>query len=75
MACFYGVLPRAEVMGVVGFAALTANGAVALTLFRFRRGDANMRSVWICSRNDALGNLGVMLAALGVFELLPAGRM
>jgi Co/Zn/Cd efflux system component len=64
---FYGTLPRAEVMGVVGLAALIANGGVALMLYRFRDGDANMRSVWICSRNDALGNMAVMLAALGVF--------
>lgn len=64
---FYGTVPRAEVMGVVGIAALIANGGVALMLYRFRTGDANMRSVWICSRNDALGNAAVMLAALGVF--------
>ena len=63
----YGTLPRAEIMGVVGFAALVANGVVALMLYRFRSGDANMRSVWICSRNDALGNLAVLLAAMGVF--------
>lgn len=63
----YGGLPRAEVMGVVGLAALVANGGVALMLYRFRTGDANMRSVWICSRNDALGNAAVLLAALGVF--------
>lgn len=63
----HGGLPRAEVMGVVGFAALIANGGVALMLYRFRTGDANMRSVWICSRNDALGNAAVLLAALGVF--------
>ena len=62
-----GTLPRAEVMGVVGAAALLANGGVALMLYRFREGDANMRSVWICSRNDALGNLAVLLAAAGVF--------
>lgn len=64
---FYGTLPRAEVMGAVGLAALVANGGVALMLYRFRGGDANMRSVWICSRNDALGNLAVLLAAIGVF--------
>lgn len=62
-----GTLPQAEVMGAVGVAALVANGGVALMLYRFRKGDANMRSVWICSRNDAIGNLAVMLAALGVF--------
>lgn len=63
----FGGVPRAEIMGVVGFAALLANGGVALMLYRFRTGDANMRSVWICSRNDALGNAAVLLAALGVF--------
>jgi Co/Zn/Cd efflux system component len=63
----YGTLPHAEIMGVVGLAALVANGGVALMLYRFRTGDANMRSVWICSRNDALGNAAVMLAAMGVF--------
>jgi Co/Zn/Cd efflux system component len=52
---------------VVGVLALVANAGVALMLYRFRGGDANMRSVWICSRNDALGNLAVLLAALGVF--------
>ena len=62
-----GDVPQAEVMGIVGFAALVANVAVALLLLRFRRGDADMRSVWICSRNDAIGNVAVMLAALGVF--------
>ncbi len=64
---FFGTLPRAEVMGIVGLSALIANGGVALMLYRFRGGDANMRSVWICSRNDALGNFAVMLAAMGVF--------
>jgi Co/Zn/Cd efflux system component len=63
----HGTLPRAEVMGVVGIAALIANGCVALMLYGFRTGDANMRSVWICSRNDAIGNVAVMLAAMGVF--------
>eukprot|EP01032_Pedospumella_encystans_P028659 gene28659-32371_t len=54
-------------MGVVGFIALIANVAVAALLYRYRTGDANMRSVWMCSRNDAIGNLAVLLAALGVF--------
>ena len=54
-------------MGVVGVLALLANGGVALMLYRFRGGDANMRSVWICSRNDAIGNVAVLLAAAGVF--------
>jgi Co/Zn/Cd efflux system component len=63
----HGTLPRAEVMGATGLAALVANGGVALMLYRYRGGDANMRSVWICSRNDAVGNLAVLLAAFGVF--------
>jgi len=63
----HGTLPEPEVMGAIGFAALIANGGVAFMLYRFRGGDANMRSVWICSRNDALGNFAVLLAALGVF--------
>jgi len=62
-----GVPPEPATMGAVGLAALAVNAGVALMLYRFRTGDANMRSVWICSRNDALGNIAVMLAALGVF--------
>lgn len=62
-----GTVPEAEIMGVVGFAALLANGFVAAMLWRFRDGDSNMRSVWICSRNDAIGNLAVLAAAGGVF--------
>jgi Co/Zn/Cd efflux system component len=54
-------------MGMIGFLALLANGLVALLLFAYRNGDANMRSVWLCTRNDAIGNVAVMLAALGVF--------
>ena len=64
---YMGTLPAAEVMGVVGLLALLANAGVALMLYRFRGGDANMRSVWICSRNDAIGNVAVLLAAMGVF--------
>jgi Co/Zn/Cd efflux system component len=62
-----GTLPSAGTMGVVGVLALAANAGVALMLYRWRGGDANMRSVWICSRNDAIGNVAVVLAALGVF--------
>lgn len=62
-----GISPAPATMGAVAFAALAVNAGVALLLYRFREGDANMRSVWICSRNDALGNIAVMLAALGVF--------
>ena len=64
---YAGTLPSAEVMGVIGVLALLSNAAVALMLYRFRGGDANMRSVWICSRNDAIGNAAVLLAAAGVF--------
>ena len=63
----HGTLPHAVVMGAVGVAALIANGSVALMLYRFRSGEANMRSVWICSRNDVVGNLAVLFAAFGVF--------
>lgn len=62
-----GTLPQPGVMGAVGAAALAANGGIALMLYRFRAGDANMRSVWICSRNDTIGNLAVLLSAAGVF--------
>ena len=62
-----GVPPEPITMGAVGLAALAVNAGVALMLYRFRSGDANMRSVWICSRNDAIGNLAVTLAAVGVF--------
>ena len=64
---YAGTLPSAHVMGVVGALALVANLGVAVLLYRFRTGDANMQSVWICSRNDAIGNLAVLAAALGVF--------
>ncbi|WP_432767765.1 MAG: cation transporter [Sphingopyxis sp.] len=64
---FAGSAPHAGTMGLIGALALAANVAVALMLFRYRTGDANMRSVWICSRNDAIGNVAVMAAALGVF--------
>jgi Co/Zn/Cd efflux system component len=60
-------LPRAEVMGVVGFLALAANVASVLLLVHYKDGDANVRSVWLCSRNDAIGNVIVMIAALGVW--------
>jgi Co/Zn/Cd efflux system component len=60
-------LPSAAVMGSVGFLALVANLAVAALLYRHRNGDSNRRSVWLCTRNDAIGNIAVMLAATGVF--------
>ncbi|MGE0254913.1 MAG: cation transporter [Alphaproteobacteria bacterium] len=62
-----GVPPDADVMGGIGVVALALNLACLALLGRFRRGDANMRSVWLCSRNDVIGNLAVMAAALGVF--------
>ena len=61
-----GGAPEALLMGGIGMLALIANVAVAAMLYAYREGDANMRSVWLCSRNDAIGNLAVMLAALGV---------
>jgi Co/Zn/Cd efflux system component len=64
-----GTVPAAPVMGVVGALALAANLAVAALLYRWREGDSNMRSVWICTRNDAIGNLAVLAAAVGVFSL------
>ena len=63
----HGTPPEAMTMGVVGLLALLVNVGVAVMLYAFREGDANMRSVWLCSRNDAIGNVAVMLAALGVF--------
>ena len=62
-----GITPEAVTMGLVGFLALAANASVAWLLFRYRSGDSDMRSVWLCSRNDAIGNVAVMAAALGVF--------
>lgn len=66
-AAYGGTLPHAATMGLVGMLALATNLAVAWMLYRYREGDANMRSVWLCSRNDAIGNVAVMLAAAGVF--------
>ena len=62
-----GTVPEPVTMGAIGALALLANVSVAAMLYAFREGDANMRSVWLCSRNDAIGNVAVMLAALGVF--------
>ena len=62
-----GTLPTAETMGIVGVLALIANFVCAVMLWRHREGDANRRSVWICSRNDAIGNIAVVAAAFGVF--------
>jgi Co/Zn/Cd efflux system component len=60
-------VPAAEIMGIVGFLALAANVASVLLLMRYKDGDANIRSIWLCSRNDAIGNVAVMVAALGVW--------
>ena len=75
-------VPQAGVMGIVGVLALIANVASVLLLLRYRDGDANVRSVWLCSRNDALGNIAVMFAAAGVWtsqsawpDLIVAGFM
>jgi Co/Zn/Cd efflux system component len=62
-----GIVPAPAAMSAIAVLALLANAAVALLLYRYRDGDANMRSVWICSRNDVLGNLAVIAAAAGVF--------
>lgn len=62
-----GSVPHASTMGLVGMLALLANIAVAVMLYAYRDGDSNMRSVWLCSRNDALGNIAVLLASVGVF--------
>lgn len=63
----HGTVPGWSTMGLVGLAALVVNGACLLLLLAFREGDANMRSVWICSRNDVVANFAVLAAALGVF--------
>ena len=60
-------IPRAEIMGAIGILALGANVASVLILMRYKDGDANVRSVWLCSRNDAIGNVAVMIAALAVW--------
>jgi len=75
-------IPQAEVMGAIGFLALLANLTSVLLLLKFRDGDANVRSVWLCSRNDAIGNVAVIFAASGVWatgtawpDLIVAGIM
>lgn len=65
---FYGNTPTAEIMGWTAGLALTANLASVFILIKFRDGDSNVRSVWICSRNDAIGNVAVLIAAWGVWE-------
>lgn len=75
-------VPSAQIMGVIGFLALVANLASVMLLVKYKDGDANVRSVWLCSRNDAIGNVIVMIAALGVWgtrsgwpDLIVAGIM
>lgn len=60
-------VPKAEIIGAVGAAALLANVASVLVLLRYKDGDANVRSVWLCSRNDAIGNVAVIGAGAGVY--------
>jgi len=62
-----GVPPEPFTMGAVGLLALAVNLGVAAMLYRFREGDANMRSVWLCTRNDVIANVAVLIAAAGVF--------
>lgn len=64
---FFGSVPDASLMGGIAVIALLVNVAVAMLLFRYREGDSNMQSIWLCSRNDAIGNIAVMVAAAGVF--------
>lgn len=62
-----GTVPDVVTMSFVGLAALLANLIVLVLLWAYREGDSNMRSVWLCSRNDVIGNVAILLAALGVF--------
>jgi len=64
---FTETVPHAELMGIIGIVALIANGAVMAMLYTYSAGEANMRSIWLCSRNDVIGNLAVLGAAMGVF--------
>lgn len=66
-AALAGVPPEPFTMGMIALLALAANVSVALMLYAFRDGDANMRSVWLCSRNDAIVNVAIAVAAVGVF--------
>ena len=63
----HGLVPTAEVMGVVGIMALAANLICLMLLWQRRGDDLNMRSAWVCSRNDVIGNAGVLLAAFAVY--------
>jgi cation diffusion facilitator family transporter len=61
-----GIVPNAETMGIIGALVLLGNGICFLLLFRHRTDDLNMRSTWLCSRNDIIANLAVLIAAAGV---------
>lgn len=63
---FSPVLPVASVIGGFGLVALAANSACLFFLTRHRHDDLNMESVWLCSRNDIIANLGVLVAGAGV---------
>ncbi len=63
---FSGSEPEPMIMGSIALMALVANMSVAVMLYRFREGDSNMQSIWLCSRNDAIGNVAVLIAAVGV---------
>jgi Co/Zn/Cd efflux system component len=71
----HGTVPEASTMGLVGTAALLTNAISFALLWEYRSGDSNMGSVWLCSRNDVIGNCAVLLAALGVLGHPAAGRM
>jgi Co/Zn/Cd efflux system component len=62
-----GILPSAETMGIIGTLVLLGNGTCFLLLYRHRSDDLNMRSTWLCSRNDIIANAGVLIAAFGVY--------
>lgn len=62
-----GLVPEPITMSLISLLALAANGGVGVLLYAYRDGDANMRSVWLCTRNDMIGNGAVLFAALGVF--------
>lgn len=65
-------VPKAEIMGAIGLLALAANLVSVLLLMRYKDGDANVRSVWLCSRNDAIGNVAVMIASIAVWFTVSA---
>jgi Co/Zn/Cd efflux system component len=64
---FFAVTPKAEIIGAVGFIALASNLFSAFLLYKYRKGDSNRASVWICSRNDAIANIAVIFAGIGVW--------